>query len=69
VIKQLLDDDYVTLANALNHMRELREVADYQLTPQNPDHADWEQNWMIVRRDVDRILPEIRALLGRSTPS
>jgi uncharacterized protein (UPF0332 family) len=49
------------LANLLFHLKRLRTVADYQITPIRTTDQDWQQNWRYASSIVRRLLPEIEA--------
>ncbi len=49
-------------AGDLRVLRALRNVADYQLMPDDPDDRDWEKNWASAERIVRRVLPKLQEL-------
>lgn len=50
------------VASDLRALRALRNVADYQLMPDDPDDRDWSENWARAQRIVRRVLPKLQAL-------
>ena len=50
------------VASDLRVLRALRNVADYQLMPDDPDDRDWSENWARAHRIVRRVLPKLQAL-------
>ena len=53
---------YWKTAGDLRVLRALRNVADYQLLPDDPDDRDWAENWASAERIVRRVLPKLQAL-------
>ena len=49
-------------AGDLRALRALRNVADYQLMPSDPDDRDWSENWASAERIVRRVIPKLQTL-------
>lgn len=62
VIRRLAEDGHVFLASLLGTIRSFRELADYSLAPDRPDHQSWEETWLRVERHVAHLIRELRRL-------
>jgi hypothetical protein len=51
-----------TLGDHLFTLKEMREVADYQLEPDAPKHYDWQKNWDTATRLGSRVRVKLEAL-------
>jgi hypothetical protein len=56
------------IGTLLNDLRRLREIADYQPIPEDPDARDWLNNWREAERIVGRLTPLLQreGLLNRN---
>lgn len=52
---------YRSTGDQLDALRRLRTVADYDLSPNDPDDRNWAQNWSRAQDITDRVLPRLLA--------
>ena len=53
---------YTMVGNELDRLRKLRNTADYEFSPVDPDLRDWSHNWAVADRIVAGILPRLQRL-------
>jgi hypothetical protein len=46
----------------LNDPRRLRDIADYQPVPADPEYADWQQNWLTADELARRLVRRLQQL-------
>jgi len=61
-IREAISPTNQRLAALLGGMSRIRDVADYEPDPINPQFRNWRRNWEHVRRNVDEVLYELRTL-------
>jgi hypothetical protein len=62
VLQELGKRNQQGIGSQLNDLRVLREVADYQRQPYEPDHQDWQHNWQVASAIAMRILSRYERL-------
>lgn len=68
VSRELSAHGHGELASRLGQIRSVRELADYQIVPENPHWREWTWNWRYVRRIANGALNEMTNLGWLTSP-